>query len=263
MVYQIHPVEWESTFFGFPIGSLEIPADFSSVALQETLRQGRQRFRLIYIYRQEFGPETLESLDAPCVRYDQRVTFKKTVSASVPPVDTHVKPYTSAICSKPLEALAIKSGTWTRFKRDPELSLQYERLFLTWINNSVSGGLADSIWTWQESGKPVGLVTVRCARRIRPDDGQTEREARIGMLSVDEAFRRKGIAGALLSACEYWCHSLDIPVAAIVTQSDNAATIALCEKSGFEQAERDSVYHYWSPGWGYDTRRGWVCQVAR
>ena len=260
MSYQIHPVDWESAFFGFPIGSLEIPANFSLQELLETFQQWRQRFRLVYVFRQEFGPETLESLDAPCPRYDQRMTFKKTISAAVPPVDEHIKPYTSTICSKQIEALAIKSGTMTRFKRDPELSLQYERLFLTWINNSVSGGLADSIWTWRENDKMVGLVTVRCARRIRPDNGQTEREARIGMLAVDEDFRRKGIAGALLNACEFWCHSLDIPTASIVTQSDNAATIALCEKSGYELAERDSVYHYWFPGWAYDARRGWVCQ---
>ncbi len=261
MIYQIHPVDWESSFFGFPIGSLDIPAGFSSMELQETLRAAQQRFRLIYVNLQEFGPESLDSLDAPCFRYDQRITFKKTIPQVVSPVDEHVKPYTSTICSKQIEALAIKSGAMSRFKRDPELSLQYERLFLTWINNSVSGGLADSIWTWRENGKMVGLVTVRCARRVRPDNGQTEREARIGMLAVDDAFRRKGIAGGLLNACDFWCNSLDIPTAALVTQSDNVATIALCEKLGYEQAERDSVYHYWSPGWVYDTRQGWIRPV--
>ena len=260
MSYQIHPVDWDSTFFGFPIGSLDIPADFPLPKLQETLRQGRQRFRLIYIFRQEFGPETLESLDSPCHRCDRRVTFKKTVPAAVSPVDDHIKSYTSTICSKQLEALAIRSGAMTRFMRDPELSLQYERLFLTWINNSVSGGLADSIWTWRENDKMVGLVTVRCARRINPSNGQAEREARIGMLAVDEAFRRKGIATALLNTCEFWCNTLDVPMASIVTQSDNTAAIALYEKSGYEQVERDSIYHYWSPGWVYDTRKGWICQ---
>ena len=258
MVYQIHPVEWESAFFGFPIGSLDIPVDFSQSELQESLHHGQRHFRLIYIFRQGFGPETLDSLDAPCVRYDQRVTFKKMIAGDVPTLDEHVKAYTSMFCCKQLEALAIKSGAMTRFMRDPELSLQYERLFLTWINNSVSGGLADSIWTWRENDKMVGLTTIRCAKRINPASGQTEREGRIGMLAVHEEFRRKGIAGNLLRTCEYWCQSLDIPTAAIVTQSDNDATIGLCRKSGYEQVETDSVYHYWSPGWVYDTRCGWI-----
>jgi len=258
MVYQIHPVEWESAFFGFPIGSLDIPADFSQADLQELLRQGQRHFRLIYVFRQGFGPETLEALDTPCVRYDQRITFKKVIARSVPPLDEHVKAYTSTICCKQLEALAITSGTMTRFMRDPELSLQYERLFLTWINNSVSGGLADSIWTWRENGKMIGLATVRCAKRICPENGQPEREGRIGMLAVHEQFRRKGIAGTLLRTCDYWCHSLDIPIASIITQSDNVATISLCKKLGYEQTETDSVYHCWSPGWVYDTRYGWT-----
>jgi len=257
MAYQIHPVDWESAFFGFPIGSLDIPADFSLQELQESLRRGQQRFRLVYVFRQEFGPESLESLDVPCLRCDQRMTFKKTISASVASIDEHIKAYTSTICSKQIEALAIKSGVMSRFKRDPELSVQYERLFLTWINNSVSGGLADSIWTWRENNRMVGMVTVRCARRVHPGNGRMEREARIGMLAVDEAFRRRGIAVSLLKTCDFWCHTLDIPTASIVTQSDNAATIALCEKSGFELAEKDSIYHYWSPGWVYDARHGW------
>jgi RimJ/RimL family protein N-acetyltransferase len=213
---------------------------------------------LIYIFRQEFGPEALESLDAPCVLYDRRISFKKTLSEGVPMVDEHIKPYTLTVCSKQLEALAIKSGTLTRFKRDPELSVQYERLFLTWINNAVSGGMADIILNWREERQMAGLVTLRCARRTNPITAQPEREARIGMLAVHEEFRRKGIATALLHACEFWCHSLEIPTAAIITQSDNAATITLCQKAGFEQTGTDFVYHYWSPGWVYDTRKGWM-----
>ncbi len=260
MTYQIQPVEWESTFFGFPIGSLELPAEYSRETLLKSLREGGRRFRLICIALQNAGPDALEGLDAPCRCYDRRLTFKKQIPKSVPPLAEQIKPYTSTICSKQIEMLAIKSGAMSRFKRDPELSPQYERLFLTWINNSVSGGLADSIWTWRDNGKIVGLVTTRCARRINPESGQPEREARIGMLGVADSFQRKGIGSALLQACDFWCDSLDIPTSSLIVQQDNDAAIALCNKRGYEKTSEETVYHYWTPGWVYDTHRGWICR---
>jgi GNAT superfamily N-acetyltransferase len=78
------------------------------------------------------------------------------------------------------------------------------------------------------------------------------------MLSVDAQHRRRGIGTHLIMACDFWCSSLDIPVSAISTQKDNEPTIALCTKLGFRQDSESSVYHYWSPGWIYDTRRGWT-----
>lgn len=260
MTYPISLVEWESRFFGFPIGSVELPADYSSSLLEESLRVARQRYRLIYMTLMDEGPEELLFDDVPAPCYDRRITMKKAVPKNVPHLDPRVRSYTSSFCSPTLERLAIQSGTMTRFKRDPELSTQFERLFLTWINYAVSGELADSIWTWYENGKHIGLVTIRCAKRVHPETGQLEREGRIGMLAVDPQFRRRGIGTQLFEACDFWCSSLDIPTSAIVTQKENAATIALCEKIGFQKTHSESIYHYWSPGWVYDVHRGWLCR---
>ena len=260
MTYPILPVEWESRFFGFPIGSAELPADYSPQLLEESLHRARQRFRLIYLTLMDEGPEQLvmDGVSAPC--YDRRITMKKSVSKNVPPLDARVRSYTSSFCSPALERLAIQSGTMTRFKRDPELSAQFERLFLTWINYAVSGELADSIWTWREDGKHIGLVTIRCARRMNPETGHLEREGRIGMLAVDPQFRRRGIGTQLFEACDFWCSSLDIPTAAIVTQKENEPTISLCNKLGFRKTHSETIYHFWSPGWIYDVHRGWLCR---
>jgi GNAT superfamily N-acetyltransferase len=87
-----------------------------------------------------------------------------------------------------------------------------------------------------------------------------EKEGRIGMLSVDSQHRQRGIGTHLFEACDFWCSSLDIPVAAIATQKDNVPVISLCEKLGFQQDHEDAVYHYWSPGWIYDAHRGWIVE---
>lgn len=258
MIYSVNLIEWESRFYGFPIGGVELPADFSQADLDETLREAKERFRLIVLTAQGNGPQELLTPAASSICYDRRLVLKKSVPHNVPSLDSHVKAYKSAFCSKWLERLAVQSGTMSRFKRDPELSTQYERLFLTWINYSVSGELADSIWTWQEENKHVGLVTIRCAKRIHPETKELEREGRVGILAVDSAYRRRGIGRQLFGACDFWCSSLSVPTVTIVVEKENSETVDLCEKIGYQIAAEESVYHYWAPGWVYDSRRGWT-----
>lgn len=258
MSYSVNLIEWESRFYGFPIGGIDLPANFSQGTLDETLRLAKERFRLVVLTVRGNGPQELSTPAALSICYDRRFVMKKPVPMNVPSLDPHVKAYKSAFCSKWLERLAVQSGVMSRFKRDPELSMQYERLFLTWINYSVSGELADSIWTWKEGKKDVGLVTIRCAKRIHPETKDQEREGRVGMLAVDSEYRRRGIGRQLFEACDFWCSSLSIPTVTIVADKENGETVALCEKIGYEIAFEESVYHYWAPGWVYDAHRGWT-----
>lgn len=260
MNYPVSLIEWESRFFGFPIGAVDLPSDFSESHFEESIRAAQKRFRLIYVTLNKEGPDELTTPEALCRCYDRRVILKKPVPSNVPHLDPHVRSYTSTFCSRDLERLAIQSGGLTRFRRDPELSMQFERLFLTWINYAVSADMADSIWTWQEGREHVGLVTIRCAKRTNPKTGSLEREGWIGMLAVDEKYRRRGIGMQLFEACDFWCSSLDIPVSSVVTQRENEPTLALCEKIGYKPTSQESIYHYWSPGWVYDAHRGWICR---
>ena len=258
MTYPITPVPWESQFFGFPIGKIELPHNYIQDELDTTLREAHSKYRLLFVDVPGEGPDSfsLLGINRPC--YVRKVFFKKDVPEKMEVFDNHIKAYTSTFCSLALERLAVQSGVMTQFRQDPELAPYFEQLFLAWINFAVSKGLADSIWTWNEHEQYLGLVTIRCAKRIDPNTGQTEREGRIGMLSVDSQQRRRGIGTCLIKACDYWCSSLNIPTSAIVTQKDNVPAIALLEKLGFRQSHENSVYHYWSPDWIYDSRRGWV-----
>lgn len=262
MTYPIVPVHWDSMFFGFPIGKIELPENYSKEKLEITLQESHTKYRLFFVTLLGDGPDSLSLLECKCPCYVRKLAFSKNVPNNVELFDSSIRAYTSTFCSSALERLAVQSGTMTQFRQDPELAPHFERLFLTWINFAVTKELADSIWTWHENGQHHGLVTVRCAKRTDPVTGQKEREGRIGMLAVDAKHRRQGIGTHLLQACEFWCSSLDIPVSVIVTQKDNAPTIALCKKLGFRQDRETSVYHYWSPQWVYDVHRGWVVSAT-
>jgi len=258
MTYPIDPIRWDSQFFGFPIGKIELPSDYDKEILDATLADAHVKYRLLFVSTLGAGPDSLALLGSTCPCYVRKLSFRKSIPKNVALFDSHIRAYTSTFCTSALERLAVQSGAKTQFRQDPELSPHFERLFLTWINFAVSKELADSIWTWYENGQHLGMATIRCAKRVVQETGQVEREARIGMLSVDAHHRRRGIGTHLIMACDYWCSSLDIPVSAISTQKDNEPTIALCKTLGFRQDNENSIYHYWSPGWIYDTRRGWT-----
>ena len=258
MTYSTVLAHWDSRFLGFPIGNIELPGDYTIAELEATLQENQPKYRLLFVSVPGEGPDSLALLGNQCPCYARQLYFKKDVPKNVELFDTRIRAYTSTFCSSALERLAVQSGTMTHFQKDPELVPHFEQLFLTWINFAVTKELADSIWTWVENGKHLGLVTTRCAKQVDPKTGQMIKEGRIGMLSVDAEHRRQGIGSQLTNACDFWCSSLDIPVNAIATQKENEPANALCRKLGFQQDRETSVYHYWSPDWLYDVRRGWI-----
>ena len=262
MTYPISPVHWDSQFFGFPIGKIELPENYDKEELETTFQEAHSKYRLMFLSVLGEGPDSLSLLGNKCPCYVRKLSFRKDVPKNVEAVDSRIQAYASTFCSSTLERLAVQSGIMTQFRQDPELSPHFERLFLTWVNFAVTKELADSIWTWCEKGQYLGMATVRCAKRTDPETGQVEREGRIGMFSVDSQHRRQGIGANLIRACDFWCSSLDIPVNAIIVQKENEPAISLCKKMDFRQDCETSVYHYWSPGWIYDAHRGWTVHAA-
>ena|GEM_PF-1990197 len=254
-------VNWESQFFGFPVGRIELPVGFSESKLDEVLREAKKKYRLIEVIFQGNGADTLQTADVPCVCCDRHYLLKKPVSHNVP-LDPHIKVYTSGLCSKQLERLAVQSESLIRIKRDPELSPHYERLLVTWINRSVSGELADSIWTWKQDGDHIGLVIIRKILSANQRSDSPEYEGRIGILAVDSNFHGVGITEQMFEACDFWCSSLDIPTVSFIAQKNNKRSILTCEKTGYEIVAEVTIYHYWSPDWIYDVRCGWTQRAA-
>ena len=258
MAYPITFAQWDSQFFSFPIGNLELPKNYDQEELETTLQDARAKYRLVFVSLQGEGGDSLSLLGQQCPCYARKLFFKKEVPKNTDFNGPSIRTYTSTFCTPALERLAVQSGTMTQFSQDPELAARFEQLFLAWINFAVTKELADSIWTCFEKGQHLGLVTIRSAKHVNPDTGQIVKEGRIGMLAVDAKHRRRGLGTQLIRTCECWCSSLNIPTSAIATHKNNESAIALCTKLGFHQDRETSVYHYWSPGWIYDARRGWT-----
>jgi len=253
MIYTVFPVDWDSKFFNFPVGRLNLSPGFSMETLDETFRQAKNDYRLIYIFLKGKGPNELEGFEAPCVCYDRRLVYEKSIESPITKLDPRLRLYTAAACTKRLESLAVISGEQSRFRRDPQILPFYERLFLTWISNAIFAGTADAIWVWNgDDGKPSGLATVRVTKH-----DQTIKDGRIGMLGIEEKYRRCGVGTKLIQACEYWGVSAGLDRTSLAVPAECPAYNRLCEKAGYKPGSEVCVYHYWTPSWVYDPRQGW------
>lgn len=136
-----------------------------------------------------------------------------------------------------LVALAQASGWSSRFSLDCQFpKLLFEDLYRSWMENSLSGRIADAVLVSENGGGIEAMVTVAA------HDGHGE----IGLFSVAEAARGRGVGKKLLADAMDWFISKGCSTASVVTQGENSAAIALYQSCGFSVTARYDVYHFWN-----------------
>lgn len=135
-----------------------------------------------------------------------------------------------------LRGIASGAFTDTRFYQDERFPrAACDRLYETWIENSVRG-FADYVAVGLSAdGAPGGFIT--CHR--------SKEEARIGLVAVSETARGKGLGRALvLHACAWGvqtgCCTIRVP-----TQARNLPALRLYERCGFLASACALWYHGW------------------
>lgn len=155
-----------------------------------------------------------------------------------------IRPYQSGASVEKLKELAVTSGAYSRFNVDQQIPRAgYHAMFHAWMDNSLSRKVADEVFVAidGESGQEVGFVTVKCKHR----------NVNIGLLAVQESYRRAGLATALLSRAALWAveqlGSASDATMDVVTQGANEAACKCYEHFGFSVQSRQAVYHVWLP----------------
>jgi hypothetical protein len=82
MTYLITPAHWDSQFFTFPIGNMELPGHYVQDELETTLREAHSKFRLVFVSVRGEGPDSLSLLRNQCPCYARKVFFKKWLERS-------------------------------------------------------------------------------------------------------------------------------------------------------------------------------------
>ncbi len=223
----IERLDWDSSFFGFEVGRLELPQ-----RTELSLLIANCPFRLIYI----FSDEPVEFDGFALV--DIKVEFAKCVR-QVPFPDEVARFDSNKHSYRTLLELALLSGKYSRFAKDSNFHRnEFAKLYKRWIDRSIESENIE-VLIFEVNGITLGFVTLE----IHSD------AARIGLIATSVNHQGRGVAQQLIAACENICVHLNISTLFVATQFANKPAMRLYIKTGFTVKRQQHIYHHWN----YDT----------
>lgn len=131
-----------------------------------------------------------------------------------------------------LKAIAQNSFNSTRYFNDTVIPKKYaNKIYTTWIENSVKGEVADRVFVYEDNDELVGFVTIK-------------KSGNIPLVAVDASSQKKGIGTALVNAALVYIKEADISAATIETQASNVAAVRAYQNNGFKIIGAYSTYRW-------------------
>lgn len=226
----IKKLEWDSEFFGYPVGILKAK-EYDPARHREFLREAKE-YRLVYVFLDRpmaRKPRGFRLADKKAVFVRKTEDFEKTTGPGRI-VRFRGKPDSALI------RLAMESGMHSRYRTDPGFQNgEFRKLYRRWLENSVRGVSAKATYVCRVGNQTAGFVTVGT-------DGDT---ASIGLIAVSGRYRGKGIGAALVRHAARKAFDFGCKTITVATQLDNAPAVRLYERSGFRLRSVKMIYHYW------------------
>lgn len=228
----IQSLPWDSEFFGFSIGSLDVPSTAVPDDIIPTLESCD--FEVVYVQVENPTSDQLELFSKLAPLADHKIVYEKQISTEEVVLTEPIPPYKGGITDALVE-LVWACGLQSRFCLDPQFHPHYRRFYRKWLVNSIERDLADVTFVHRVDNSQIGFVSAAAKDAF----GQIE------LISVDTAYRRQGIAGQLLQNDQFWCQQAGLNWVRVDTQERNTAACRLHEKHGYRIAKTVGVYHYW------------------
>jgi len=237
----IEVLEWDSQFFGYPVGRLIINKDLVDFDLFEVLCEKANCFNLVYVYLSE-GQfiEEKNCLAHNVFFVDQKIVYQKELFGGIEKINENFGKAESIIGLedyKELSYLALLSGKYSRFKKDKNFNKrEFERLYIKWLRNSINGTYADECYAIKNEKEIYqGLITCK----------KNNSSLHIGLIAVNPEAQGKGLGTVLIKRVEQYAKKKHIKSIMVTSQLDNIEACRFYEKSGFVKKKQYNVYHKW------------------
>jgi dTDP-4-amino-4,6-dideoxy-D-galactose acyltransferase len=226
---------WDSTFFGFPVGSLLVDDEVETAKLNELLIKAKEQFRLLYLVTSERDQVNLNGFTKNVSYIDERIIFEKEVDSKVNKPDNSVIEFTKEEEPTSLYKLAFESGKYSRFKMDGHFTKdQFEKLYCMMVDNAMQKNYADKIFV-KKSESIEGFVTVK----------KVKEHLNIGLIGVAPEFQGTGVGYRLMNRVEIYAAEIEAKKISVLTQKLNEDAIRFYKKNGFLEASHECIFHLW------------------
>ncbi|MDQ4139476.1 MAG: hypothetical protein M3142_03015, partial [Bacteroidota bacterium] len=158
-------VAWDTNTFGYKVARITA-SQVSPVSLTKLLSLLKhQGYQLVYW---SVNPENIflniVAEQAGGLLADEKLTFTTLLSTGLllkQNTGFAIEPYVQPEAFADLQRLALQSGTYSRFKRDPHFKNQeFEKLYTAWLQNSISKNVARKVFIYHLEGKILGFITL-------------------------------------------------------------------------------------------------------
>lgn len=226
---EIKELEWDSQFFGFPVGDVLIEKDFP-----ESMVFNSDYFSFFQA-RSSHSFEIIS--DTHSLSYTgTKVIFNKVLKESHNLAEGIMDFDDAPVADNSLYELAYESGKYSRYRLDKKIpESKFKALYQMWIKNSINKSYADKIFYIREKETILGFVSVKINDNTAP----------IGLIAVLPDAQGKGLGKKLLQKTENYCFENNVKSLDIPTQLENRAACRFYEKMGYQISEKSIIKHYW------------------
>ena len=221
-------LSWDSNFFGKRIGRMHWPTEEATGTLSH-------QFDLLYVIT-----EGANDIELPNFKETYSETYLQfTKPTQNLPKNTHqdIALYDAGMDQvKELYALALSSGAYSRFRKDPNFDdATFQSLYRTWVDNSISKAIADGIFIAKVADTIAGFVTFK----------NHENVCKIGLIAVSATAQGKGLGRKLMSAVEQQAQHNRMDEVEVTTQKSNQQATRFYKSSGYELEKTYLIKHFW------------------
>lgn len=228
---QIERLSWDSQFFGLEIGRT------SQKKLLNVSNEEICKYDLLYLMEKEIISDDAFLPYRNNLFVDCKLIYSKQIQNLSLTSDYIVKEYkNTCVRREQLYNLAYLSGNYSRYKLDVNFAEgKFEEMYKMWVDNSISGEMADYLFYIEDKRKICAFVTLKIAHG----------EGVIGLIATDKNVQAKGMGKSLMSKCEETLKLRGICRLNVATQVDNNTACLFYEKCGMNVKERNYIYHSW------------------
>jgi len=234
-------LKWDSDFFGFKIGRMDIKCLDKATFSKHLSDIKEQSYKLVYFFVDPDDQISNKNLiDSGASLVDQKIIFEIDLNyiKCIKPEqqNIHQIDINSSFNLERLEAIALQCGEYSRFYIDKNFGYElYARLYKEWLHKSIKKDIADQVFIYEENDLLTGFISV----------SKKEKEGNIGLLCVDKMSRGKSIGKKMIYTVFDYLIQKDIMKVNVATQLNNISGCNFYKNVGFTQTSVTNIYHYW------------------